>query len=306
MRFGPSVALGAAALGALCGALWGVSGALAIGASDQAAYPAQPLSSFTWDEEHWAFGGLSGLELDADGRGFIAITDRGHAFRGELEREDDRITGVRAVRHIRLKDDEGTYPQRFHPDTEGLSWHPKGRLYISFEGFTRIWHYDSALDDARWVKQIPGWRDFESNASLEALAIDARGDIYAIPERAPDGAPGFPVYRFRKPDWSVPFRLSESDRYLPVGADFGPDGALYVLERAFTLLQFRSRVRRFTLSGDSIASEEVLLESELGQYDNLEGLSVWRDGEGRTRLTMISDDNFKFFQRSEFVEYVLP
>ena len=89
------------------------------------------------------------------------------------------------------------------------------------------------------------------------------------------------------------------------GADFGPDGRLYLLEREFTGFAFRSRVRRFTLSNDSVTQEETLLETPHHTHGNLEGLSVWRDAGGALRLTMISDDNFKSFLRSEFVEYRL-
>jgi hypothetical protein len=49
----------------------------------------------------------------------------------------------------------------------------------------------------------------------------------------------------------------------------------------------------------------VLLRSAAGTHDNLEGLAVWRDVGGHIRLTMISDDNFRFFQKTEFVEYVV-
>ncbi len=49
-----------------------------------------------------------------------------------------------------------------------------------------------------------------------------------------------------------------------------------------------------------------LLRSGLGVHDNLEGIAVWRDDQGRMRLTMVSDDNFQFFQVSEIVEYVVP
>ncbi len=38
--------------------------------------------------------------------------------------------------------------------------------------------------------------------------------------------------------------------------------------------------------------DETLFDSTTGTYDNLEGLSVWRDAGGAIRLTMISDDNF--------------
>jgi len=89
-----------------------------------------------------------------------------------------------------------------------------------------------------------------------------------------------------------------------VAADFGPDGRLYVLERQFRgLMGFASRVRRFRLGMDRLLAEETLLETAVGLHDNLEGLSVWRDAGGALRLTMIADDNFSFFQRTEIVEY---
>ena len=88
-----------------------------------------------------------------------------------------------------------------------------------------------------------------------------------------------------------------------MGADVGPDGRLYLLERNFRgLLGFRSRVRRFGLGPDGITSTEELLSTGTLQYDNLEGISVWDDGLG-IRLTMISDDNFLPVQRTELVEY---
>jgi hypothetical protein len=64
-------------------------------------------------------------------------------------------------------------------------------------------------------------------------------------------------------------------------------------------------VRALTLSATGIQSEETVLETSLGTHDNLEGVSVWVDTKGRTRLTFISDDNFMPFQKTEVVEYVL-
>ena len=43
--------------------------------------------------------------------------------------------------------------------------------------------------------------------------------------------------------------------------------------------------------------------SAAGEHDNLEGIAVWRDRNGDIRITMISDDNYRAFQRTEFVEY---
>ena len=84
-----------------------------------------------------------------------------------------------------------------------------------------------------------------------------------------------------------------------------PDGRLYLLERHFSGLFFQSRVRVFNLENDRIMHEQTLFETPPGRHDNLEGISVWQDGQGRIRLTMISDDNFNFFQRTEIVDYVL-
>ena len=87
-----------------------------------------------------------------------------------------------------------------------------------------------------------------------------------------------------------------------VGADIGPDNKLYVLERDFTGIGFRTRVRRFDLDG---ANEEEVLRTANATHDNLEGIAVWQDDGGAMRITMIADDNFRWFQQTEIVEYRL-
>ena len=81
---------------------------------------------------------------------------------------------------------------------------------------------------------------------------------------------------------------------------------MYVLERKFGSVGFRTRLRRFTLSREGLAGGQILLNTALAQHDNLEGLSIWRDAAGALRATMISDDNFLWIQRTEIVEYRLP
>ena len=91
------------------------------------------------------------------------------------------------------------------------------------------------------------------------------------------------------------------------GADTGPDGRLYVLEREFAKWRgFATRVRSFAYGADGLTDEQLVLQTPIGQHDNLEGLAVWQDDTGAIRLTMVSDDNFFVFQRTEFVEYRLP
>ena len=66
------------------------------------------------------------------------------------------------------------------------------------------------------------------------------------------------------------------------------------------------KVRRFDMSEDALDNETTLLESGVLRHDNLEGIAVWRDETGSIRLTMISDDNFFFVQRTEIVAYDVP
>ena len=87
--------------------------------------------------------------------------------------------------------------------------------------------------------------------------------------------------------------------------DIGPDGRLYLLERAFDGFGFRTRVRSFAMTGGDLGPGRVLVQSTLREFDNLEGLGVWRDGSGAIRLTMISDDNFRRFQSTQFVEFAV-
>jgi hypothetical protein len=143
------------------------------------------------------------------------------------------------------------------------------------------------------------------NAGLEALAIRQDGTVIAVPERSENETTPFTVLAFADNTWSELTQIRRDPRWLPVGADFGPDGWFYLLERNFHgILGFSSRVRRMHLSRLGITDEEILLETSPLQYDNLESISVWDDGTG-IRLTMISDDNFLFVQRTEIVEYRL-
>ena len=142
------------------------------------------------------------------------------------------------------------------------------------------------------------------NSGLEALAI-RDGTPYAVPERSGAEDRPFPILTFRDNRWDQAGEIRRDPRWLPVGADFGPDGWFYLLERDFQgILGFASRVRRMELTDAGPRNEEILLTTRALQYDNLEGLAVWHDGQG-IRLTMISDDNFLFVQRTELVEYRL-
>lgn len=289
MRFCFAIALGAALFS---------SGPLA--AQNLARY----LGAYEWSLESEGFGGFSGLELSTDGRNFVVISDRGQITQGHFIRDNDEIVGVVEQPLRSLVDPKGAPFVGSYTDAEGLAMDDLGRVFVSFELVQKVYAYGNRESAAVKLDQHADFAGFGNNSGLEALAIDATGQLYTLPERSGHKARPFPVYRYKQGHWDVPFHIPRIGGFLPVGADFGPDGWFYLLERDFTGLGFRSRVRRFDVRFDRINAVEVLLETSTGTHDNLEGLAVW-EKDGELRLTMISDDNFKFFQRTEFVEYAV-
>ncbi|MFQ1700495.1 esterase-like activity of phytase family protein [Loktanella agnita] len=259
------------------------------------------IGAYTWKHDDPRFGGFSAITLSPNGTGFLALSDRGNLFGGVFQRQDGVITGVTSGAMVPLRGPDGAALGHPDNDSEGLAIAPDGTIYVSFEwdhGLRRFPGIDQPGTD---LITAPAFATMQPNASLEALAIDADGTLYTLPERSGWMSTPFPVYRLRQGIWDQPFAIPRRGPFLIVGADIGPDDQLYLLERDFTGLGFRTRVRRFAMDG---TGEETLLETRSRLHDNLEGISVWQDADG-LRLTMISDDNFKFFQRTEIVEYRL-
>ena len=106
------------------------------------------------------------------------------------------------------------------------------------------------------------------------------------------------------------FRVRRSDGYDLTDAKIGPDGRLYVLERSFSFLAgVRCRIRAFRLSDirpGAVIDGDTLLEASMSEeIDNMEGLSVWKTAGGETRISLISDDNRVFLQRTLYLEFRL-
>lgn len=257
------------------------------------------------DDADW-MGGFSGVELSEDGLGFYMITDRGYLAQGQLIREKGVLSGFKVDRAQPLRDRFGKVRGLPFTDAEGLALDADGRIYVSFEGADRILFYDTWESYAQWPSYTRAWRALSFNQGLEALAIAPDDVLFTVPERINSGASEALVYR-KVPNgpWSQAFTMPIDSEFAPVGADFGPDGRLYVLERGVYLFGFFSRVRSMTIGPDGMDDIQTVLHTKLGEHGNLEGLSVWRDDAGMLRLTMVSDDNFYPFMRGQIVEYGL-
>ncbi|MEO1314320.1 MAG: esterase-like activity of phytase family protein [Pseudomonadota bacterium] len=280
--------------------------ALALVAAPLAAQEVET-QSLTWSSAEDGFGAFSGLVISENGTRFLAVTDRGRIASGRLARDAERITGVTLEGLAPLLDTQGAPVRRFDVDAEALTVDANGTLYVSFEANHRVWAYDDLTARARQLPIALTFRSLQNNSGLEALFTGTDGAIYALPERSGQLSRPFPVYRFDGSAWAEAFTLPRRPPHLPTGADLGPDGRLYLLERDFRGLRgFSTRVRSFAMTPGGVTDEQVHVESRLGTHDNLEGISVWQDAAGRIRITTISDDNLNFFQRTEWVEFTLP
>ncbi len=264
------------------------------------------LGSYTWVEATDWFGGFSAIHLSDDGSYVTLLSDRATLVTARITRDGDAISGVEVQNRRPLLSSMGRKLSGRAGDSEGIALAPGGGFFVSFEGVHRVAYYSSSEANALVMPRPHAFSTLNRNGSFEGLAIDGQGHLYTLPEKTRTASGDIPVFRWNGTTWSTPFTLPPRDRFLPVAADFGPDGRFYVLERSVAFIGFRTRLRRWDVSNDSPRAEEVLLETETGTHDNLEGLSVWRDDQNRLRATMISDDNFLALQRTELVEYLLP
>ncbi|MGB0959162.1 MAG: esterase-like activity of phytase family protein [Halocynthiibacter sp.] len=252
------------------------------------------------------FGGLSAIEMLDGGTKFVTLTDRAVLFHGQVVRKSGAVSQVTVESARGLKNGHGEILKGWKSNSEGLAFDPRGRLHVSFEGDHKILQYQALDGRATRLPDVPNYASLQNNSSLESLAIDGRGRIYTLPERSGKLDRPFPLYRFEKGQWTTFSTIPRRDKFLPVAADFGPDGKFYLLERQhFAPLRFQSRIRRFAVSEAGLTHEEVVLVTRVGQFGNLEGLSVWRDQAGKTRASTVSDDNFLFLLSSTLVEFTL-
>lgn len=281
----------------ICALVWGPSSA-------RAEPRLELLSSYVWESRERWFGGLSGIEVLPGGTDAVLITDRGSLLHAVLRREDGRLVSADILSRLRFRNVTTSYLRGRNRDAEGLAIDRQGRAFMSLEHRHRIVTLDLQSAATRRLPDQPDSTGFPPNSGFEALAVHPDGRLFALPEGSHDTSGTLPVFAYQNDGWRITHRLQHLPPFVPVGADFDDKGHLYLLERAAGPLGFRSRIRRFDLDATPLRGE-VLLTTFPATFDNLEGLSVWQDPEGHTRLTLISDDNFLPIQRTQLVEFIL-
>lgn len=274
--------------------------------SAESTAPEGYLGKFIWRMNNPAFGGLSGIEVLNDGQDFVALSDKATFITGHIKRNaDGQVIGMIADPIQRLLDGETGKPLiGWRTDSEGLAIDKTGHAFVSFENRPSVAQLDLATGATKDLNRHPDFAKLSRNAALEALAIGDDQTLYTLPERP--HSENVPVYRWQNGAWDKTLHLPRRGTFTAVAADI-MDGKLYLLEREFRAIGgFANRLRRFDITSSGLMAEQTLFETPMGMFDNLEGLSVWRDATGALRATMISDDNFFFLQQTQIIEFRLP
>lgn len=269
------------------------------------------------------FGGYSALALSADGERLMAISDSGSWLSAHLTTKNGRLTGIEDARIGPLTQKDGRPIQRkTDRDAESLAALKPGngldgRYYIGFEGRHRIDEY--AFRDGELhgpvgsVRLPPHLRRMTSNEGLEGLTV-MRGGAYtgaliAFSERklTQDGDHTGALIKDGK---SYPLYLKRTAEFDITDLAGLKDGSLLVLERSFirATLKLDIRMRLIPASAikpDALMDGEVLLAADRHyRIDNFEGMAV-TENDGETLITLISDDNFNFFQATLLARFAL-
>jgi hypothetical protein len=264
------------------------------------------------------FGGISALRVQADGARFIAVSDRGWWLRGRLTYDGHKPTGVAEAEMAPVLGADGKpLAARGWFDTESIA-QDGGTLYVGIERVNQIVRFDYGKDGllARGtpIPVPPGVKTLPFNKGLEALVFVPRplplaGALIAISERGLDKAKNSLAFLIGGPSPGT-FTFKRTADYDISDAALLPGGDLVLLERKFGWTSGLSiRLRRIAIADikpNAVVDGATLFEADLGyEVDNMEGLSVHRNGNGETVLTLISDDNFSVIQRTLLLQFTL-
>ncbi|MBV9348361.1 MAG: esterase-like activity of phytase family protein [Pseudolabrys sp.] len=264
------------------------------------------------------FGGYSGLNIAADGATFIAVSDQGTWLSGRILYRDAVPIGIADAEVALALDAQGRpVKERKWYDLEALAA-DGDTLYVAIERVNQILKFDYGKDGLSARGQpiaVPAaFKDLPYNKGIEGLAFappghPLAGALIAISERGLDKAGNIRGFLI---GGSQPgqFTIRRDDEFDISDCALLPRGDLLILERRYSparglAIRLR-RIAQMQIRPEAVLDGRTLFEADLGfQIDNMEGLAVHRGASGETILTMISDDNFSFLQRTLLLQFVL-
>ena len=259
------------------------------------------------DRNEKDYGGFSGLIIKNEGTEALVVTDKSFFFVLQLRRDDnDFLTGYSVIKKGRILSSKGEHLNGRNTDSESIAMDANNNYYISFESNHRIMMHTEVEGKGIFVPKHPMFRKLSVNKGIEALAIDNENRLIAIPEKPPLGISDIPIFRLQNNKWEIIKYVKIEDNFLVTDAEILPMGLLLILERKFSWTQgFKTRFRLISLDMFDNTEPIIVFTSTANQFDNLEGMTFWKDKKGEMRILTVSDDNFHPLQQSEIREFFL-
>jgi hypothetical protein len=239
------------------------------------------------------------------------ISDRGRLFRFRAQFGSHAMTLTPLDGH-RLHTPDGKHLKRSKSDSEGLAVDRQGRLWVSFEGKSRVAHVATDGRIVRSVSLPKALRDVKKhrsrNKGMESLAWHPKYGLIAALEYPPKGTKKHhqTLYALSGKEWH--FR-AENIRGTAVSAiEVMDDGNILVLERAFDKRQLALVITLKKVYLDDVRKGRCRTEI-LGQMSTARGWSL-DNFEGLARVAphhyiMVSDDNGNFFQKTLLIYFAI-
>jgi hypothetical protein len=267
--------------------------------------------------DYRGFGGLSSLRTDATGQRLTAISDQGQWLTAKIDMEAGRLSGLSEARMAAVLGPGGRPLARTGDwDTESL-WIEGGTAWIGVERTHRIFRFDTFGREGVLARGTPtpvpmGSERFAGNRGIEALGLLPRpsplaGTLIAISERALNAAGDIRGYLIG-PGPAREIFVKRTNDFDVTDLAFLPGGDMLLLERWFSAWRgVAFRIRRIDLAtiraGATLDGPIILSADMTSQIDNMEGIAVHRNGEGETIVTLVSDNNFSFLQRTLMLQF---
>jgi hypothetical protein len=255
-----------------------------------------------------AFGGWSDLLIAPDGNTLLAVGDQGSWMSAILQYDSQgNLAGAVVTDAGRLKALDGTDlgADKELADAEALAPGKDGGYLVAFERQHRIWLYSPDLAATPVAADMPlaiqGLKPELANEGIEALSRLADGRLILFLEGAPNEGGTLGFIQGKVTFGHIPY--IRQDNFQVTGSAPLPDGGLLMLERYWSeATGALVRVRRMAAAavGKPVTLPPLDLLLELRQpltVDNFEGLATWQDAAGKTRLLLLSDDNFNRAQQ---------
>ncbi len=265
------------------------------------------------------FGGLSAIRFLKPGTEFIGVADTGFWFFGTVAHGGDgRPSGIRNFTMQQMVNEKGQpIDRKWEVDAEGLNV-KDGIATVGFERNHRVAQFKidptgmkapfRLLDFLIPANELRRNRGFETVTRAPADG-PLKGALVVVSEKSLDKSGNIYAAIIEGPGKGI-FTVKRNGEFDITDGAFLPGGDLLLLERSFSMAGgVKMRLRRIAgaeIAKGKIADGAVLLEADMAyQIDNMEGMDVWRRGDGKLIVSLVSDDNHSILQRNLYLEFIL-